>query len=77
MSLRVNCWDNALAESFSNLKSEKIKRKSYPTRAEAMSGYLNISRAFIIAQDAIKSLSSQVPLSSKSGLMHYEESLEK
>ena len=36
MSRRGNCWDNAVAEAFfSNLKSEQIKRKIYPSRAEA------------------------------------------
>jgi putative transposase len=38
MSRRGNCWDNAVAESFfSNLKSEKIKRRIYKSRAEAKS----------------------------------------
>ena len=36
MSRRGNCWDNAVAEAFfSNWKSEQIKRKIYPSRAEA------------------------------------------
>ncbi len=36
MSRRGNCWDNAVVESFfSNLKSEKIKKKIYSTREEA------------------------------------------
>ena len=35
MSRRGNCWDNAVAESFfSNLKSEKIKKRIYQTRAD-------------------------------------------
>jgi putative transposase len=38
MSRRVNCWDNAVAKScFSNLKSEKIKKRIYKTRKEARS----------------------------------------
>ena len=38
MSRRGNCWDNAVAESFfSNLKSEKIKKKIYKKRQEARS----------------------------------------
>ena len=38
MSRRGKCWDNAVAESFfRNLKSEKIKRWIYQTRAEAKS----------------------------------------
>jgi len=36
MSRRGNCHDNAVAESFFQpLKRERIKRKFYPTRAEA------------------------------------------
>ena len=36
MCRRGNCWDNAVAEAFfSNLKSEQIKRKIYPSRTEA------------------------------------------
>lgn len=36
MSRRGNCHDNAVAESFfSNLKKEKIRRRIYPSRAEA------------------------------------------
>ncbi len=38
MSRRGYCWDNAVAESFfSNLKSEKIKKRIYKTRQEARS----------------------------------------
>ncbi|MFY9127304.1 MAG: IS3 family transposase [Limnohabitans sp.] len=38
MSRRGNCWDNAVAESFfSNLTSEKIKKRIYKTRQEARS----------------------------------------
>jgi putative transposase len=38
MSRRGNCWDYAVAESFfSNLKSEKIKKRTYKTRQEARS----------------------------------------
>jgi putative transposase len=38
MSRRGNCWDNAVAESFfSSLKSELIKKRIYPTRAQAKS----------------------------------------
>jgi putative transposase len=38
MSRRGNYWNNAVAESFcSNLKSEKIKKKIYKTRQEAVS----------------------------------------
>ena len=36
MSCRGNCHDNAVAESFFNLlKRERIRRKTYKTRAEA------------------------------------------
>jgi len=47
MSRRGNCWDNAVAESFfSSLKSEKIKRKIYPTRAEAKSEIFEYIESF-------------------------------
>ncbi|SFU20592.1 putative transposase [Kosakonia arachidis] len=33
MSLRGNCWDNAVAESFFNsLKKERIRKRIYKTR---------------------------------------------
>ena len=36
MSRRGNCHDNAVAESFSNLlKRERIRRRTYKTRADA------------------------------------------
>jgi putative transposase len=36
MSRRGNCHDNAVAESFFNLlKRERIRRRTYKTRAEA------------------------------------------
>jgi putative transposase len=42
MSRRGNGYDNAVAESFfSNLKKERIKRKIYPTRQEAISEIRN------------------------------------
>ena len=38
MSRVVNCYDNAMSESFfSNLKKERVKRKIYATREEAKS----------------------------------------
>lgn len=47
MSRRGNCWDNAVAESFfSSLKSEKIKRKIYQTRAEAKSEIFEYIESF-------------------------------
>ena len=47
MSRRGNCWDNAVAESFfSNLKSEKIKKRIYPTRAEAKSEIFDYIEGF-------------------------------
>ena len=52
MSRRGNCHDNAVAESFfSSLKLERVKKKIYPTRAEArldlvqyIKGYCNHQR---------------------------------
>jgi putative transposase len=52
MSRRGNCHDNAVAESFfSSLKLERVKKKIYPTRAEArldlvqyIEGYSNPQR---------------------------------
>ena len=47
MSRRGNCWDNAVAESFfSNLKSEKIKKRNYQTRAEAKSEIFDYIEGF-------------------------------
>ena len=47
MSRRGNCWDNAVAESFfSSLKSEQIKRKIYPTRAEAKAEIFDYIESF-------------------------------
>lgn len=42
MSRRGNCHDNAVAESFfSLLKTERVKRKIYKTRAEARADIFN------------------------------------
>ena len=47
MSRRGNCWDNAVAESFfSNLKSERIKRQIYQTRAQAKSDIFDYIEGF-------------------------------
>lgn len=47
MSRRGNCWDNAVAESFfSNLKSEKIKKQIYSTRAQAKSEIFDYIEGF-------------------------------
>jgi len=47
MSRRGNCHDNAVAESFfSNLKTERIKRKIYPTRNEARADIFNYIELF-------------------------------
>jgi putative transposase len=49
MSRRGNCWDNAVAESFfSNLKSELIKKRIYPTRAQENQKSLNTSKSSTI-----------------------------
>ncbi len=47
MSRRDNCWDNAVAESFfSSLKKERIRRKSYKTRAIAQADIFDYIEAF-------------------------------
>lgn len=47
MSRRGNCHDNAVAESFfSNLKSERIKRKIYHTRNDARADIFNYIELF-------------------------------
>lgn len=47
MSRRENCHDNAMAESFfSLLKTERIKRKIYPTRNEARADIFNYIELF-------------------------------
>jgi len=47
MSRRGNCWDNAVAESFfSSLKSEKIKKRIYSTRAQAKSEIFDYIEGF-------------------------------
>ena len=47
MSRRGNCHDNAVAESFFHLlKSERIRRRIYPTRAEANSDVFDYIEMF-------------------------------
>ena len=47
MSRRGNCWDNAVAESFfSSLKSERVKKRIYQTRAEAKSEIFDYIEVF-------------------------------
>ena len=47
MSLRGNCWDNAVAESFfSKHKKEKIRRKCYKDRDEAKADIFNYIEMF-------------------------------
>ena len=47
MSRRGNCWDNAVAESFfSSLKSERVKKRIYSTRAEAKSDIFDYIEGF-------------------------------
>jgi len=47
MSRRGNCHDNACAESFfSSLKKERIRRRTYPTRATAKSDLFNYIELF-------------------------------
>jgi len=47
MSRRGNCHDSAVAESFFQLlKRERIKRRIYPTRAEARSDVFDYIEMF-------------------------------
>jgi putative transposase len=47
MSLRGNCWDNAVAESFfSSLKSELVKKQIFSTRDQARSEIFNYIEGF-------------------------------
>lgn len=47
MNRRGNCWDNAVAESFfSSLKSERVKKRIYQTRAEAKSEIFDYIEVF-------------------------------
>ena len=49
MSLRGNCHDNAVAESFFQLlKRERIKRKTYTTRDDARQDIFDYMRCFTI-----------------------------
>jgi len=63
MSLRGNCWDNAVAESFfSNLKSERIKRQIYQTRAQAKSDIFDYIEGFYNRVQRHKHLDQLSPL---------------
>ncbi len=47
MSRRGNCYDNAVAEAFfSSLKKERIRKRIYPTRAEARADVFDYIEAF-------------------------------
>ena len=42
MSLKSNCWDNAVAEScFGSLKQERVQWRNYQTRNEAQQDVMN------------------------------------
>ena len=63
MSRRGNCWDNAVAESFfSNLKSEKIKKRIYQTRQEARSEVFEYIEVFYNPVRCHKHLDQLSPL---------------
>ncbi len=63
MSRRVNCWDNAVAESFfSSLKREQIKKRIYPTRAEAQSEIFDYIEGFYSPLRRYKHLDQLSPL---------------
>jgi putative transposase len=62
MSRRGNCWDNAVAESFfSSLKSERIKKRIYLTRAEAKSEIFDYIEGFYNRVRRHKHLEQQSP----------------
>ncbi len=47
MSVRGNCWDNAVAESFfCSLKKERIKRQIYRTRGDLRSDVFDYIQGF-------------------------------
>jgi putative transposase len=63
MSRRGNCWDNAVAESFfSSLKSELIKKRIYPTRAQAKSEIFEYIEEFYNRVRRHKHLSQLSPM---------------
>ena len=50
MSCRDNCWHNAMTHLFfSGLKSERIKKRIYQTRAEAKSEIFDYIEVFYIS----------------------------
>lgn len=62
-SRRGNCWDNAVAESFfSNLKSEKIKKKIFKTRQETRSEVFEYIEGFCNSVRRHKHLDQLSPL---------------
>ena len=77
MSRRGNCWDNAVAESFfSNLKSEKIKKRIYKTRQEARSEVFEYIEVFYNPVGRHKHLDQLSPLEFESVKLRYEECLQ-
>ena len=53
MSRRGNCHDNAVAESFFQLlKRERIRRRTYSTRAEARQDVFDYIEMFYAPQEA-------------------------
>jgi len=46
MSRRGNCWDNAVAESFSSLKKERLRKRVYKTRELARADVFDYIEVF-------------------------------
>ena len=66
MSRKVDCWDNAVAESFfQTLKVELIHGKTYNTRQEAKMLFLNISKGSITGNALIYILAISVLMSTR------------
>ncbi len=63
MRRKGNCWNNAVAESFfSDLKSEKIKKRLYKTRQEARSEVFESIEGFYNQVRYYKQLDQLSPL---------------
>ena len=70
MSRRRECWDNAAMESFfSSLKNERLRRKVYRTRKEAMSDVFDYIERFYKPVRKRSKLGFLSPVQFEQGLM--------